>query len=51
MNYFLASAPFLLAAALLASPARADIPPPETQPCQGKAVGDACVYGDSGAKT
>ena len=48
MKSILASAPFLLAALLLASPARADVAPPETQPCVGKAAGAACVYNGNG---
>jgi len=44
------SLPFaiLLSALLLwALPARADIPPPETEPCVGKQVGAACTYNDA----
>lgn len=28
--------------------ARADVPPPETEPCVGKQAGDACTYNGSG---
>jgi hypothetical protein len=28
--------------------ARADVPPPDTQACSGKAAGDACTYGSAG---
>jgi len=48
MKFFLASAPFLFAAILFDAPARADMAPPETQPCVGKAAGDACVYDGNG---
>jgi hypothetical protein len=44
MKSFLASAPFLFVVMFAGSPARADMVPPETQPCVGKAAGDACVY-------
>ncbi len=50
MKSLLASAPFLLAALLLGSSARADVAPPETTPCQGKTAGTACVY-NNGAGT
>jgi len=33
---------------LLALPARADVTPPETQPCVGKQAGDACTLGAAG---
>ena len=46
MKCFLASVPILFAAVLLSAPARADVPPPETSPCVGKAAGAACVYND-----
>lgn len=32
----------------LAGTARADVPPPETQPCSGKQVGAACTYNGAG---
>ena len=32
----------------LSAHVRADIPPPDVEPCQGKAAGDACVYGTAG---
>jgi len=39
----------LLAAFLLSStPALADVPPPETEPCVGKAAGSACTYNGPG---
>jgi hypothetical protein len=47
MKFLLASAPFLLAALLLGSPARGDVAPPETQDCRTKAAGDACVYNNA----
>lgn len=47
MKCFLASVPILFAAVLLSAPARADVPPPETSPCVGKAAGAACVYNDA----
>jgi hypothetical protein len=45
---FLASALFLFSAMLFGASARADVAPPETQPCVGKAAGDACVYNGNG---
>jgi hypothetical protein len=48
MKRFLASTTFLCASALFASPSRADVAPPETQPCVGKATGAACVYNGNG---
>jgi hypothetical protein len=48
MKYFLACAPILFATLLAGASARADVAPPETEPCIGKAVGAACVYGGPG---
>jgi hypothetical protein len=48
MKSVLASAPILFAAVLLCGPARADITPPEVQPCQTKQAGDACLYNGAG---
>jgi hypothetical protein len=48
MKFTLASASLVALATLLATPARADVAPPETEPCQGKTTGDACVYNGSG---
>jgi len=47
MKYSLASATLLMTTLFLGVPARADVAPPEMQPCQGKAVGDACVYNNA----
>ena len=44
MKSILVSASILFAAILLGGPARADVAPPETADCQGKAAGAACVY-------
>lgn len=41
--------PLLAALLLLADPARADVPPPNTEDCSDKAAGDACET-DDGAK-
>ncbi|MBN2574895.1 MAG: hypothetical protein JXP73_10055 [Deltaproteobacteria bacterium] len=41
-------ATFFSAVLFLGNAARADVPPPETEPCVGKQVGDACVYNGSG---
>ncbi len=48
--------PILLALALLlplavAAPARADLPPPDSQGCQMKSIGDACAADDGSAHT
>lgn len=48
MKFLLALPPILFAAMLAGAPARADVAPPETSPCVGKAAGDACVYGGAG---
>lgn len=48
MKFLLASAPLFFAAMLSGAPARADVAPPETQPCVGKSAGDACVYNGNG---
>jgi hypothetical protein len=46
----LAAAVATLALALLAVPARADVPPPDAEPCLSKKVGDGCAYqGKSGS--
>ena len=42
------SAIFFAAVLLFGPPARADVLPPEVQPCNGKQVGDACTYNGSG---
>lgn len=41
--------PILLASTLclLALPARADLAPPETEPCQGKSIGTACTFNNA----
>jgi hypothetical protein len=40
---------FLVATSLVLGPqARADIPPPDVEPCSGKAAGAACTYGTAG---
>jgi hypothetical protein len=41
-------AAFSLTVLFLAPAARADVPPPETEPCVGKQVAEACVYNGSG---
>ena len=41
-------ATFSSAMFVFALAARADVPPPETEPCVGKQVGDACIYNGSG---
>jgi hypothetical protein len=48
MKSFLVCASFLFATLLVAAPTLADVAPPETQPCLGKAVGSACIYGGAG---
>jgi hypothetical protein len=48
MKILLASAPILFAAMLLGTAARADVAPPETEPCVGKAAGAACAYNGAG---
>ena len=48
MKTILASATFLCASVLFSSPSRADVAPPENQPCVGKAAGAACVYNGNG---
>jgi hypothetical protein len=30
------------------APARADVPPPDVEPCTGKQAGDPCTYGTAG---
>jgi hypothetical protein len=37
-----------LVTVVISAPLRADIPPADVEPCQGKAAGDACVYGTAG---
>ena len=49
MKSLLAQASLMAMAILLSPIARADVAPPETQPCQGKAAGDACVYNGDGS--
>jgi len=49
MKSLFASASLFALATLLAIPVRADLAPPETQPCQGKAAGAACNYNGAGA--
>ena len=48
MRSILASASILFAVAFFGATARADIPPPEVEPCQGKTAGTACVYNGAG---
>ena len=48
MKFLLASASLLVTSMLISLSARADLAPPETQPCLGKAAGDACVYNGAG---
>jgi MYXO-CTERM domain-containing protein len=33
---------------VISAPARADIPPPDVEPCTGKTAGAACTYGSAG---
>jgi cobalamin biosynthesis Mg chelatase CobN len=40
-----------VATLFVGSDARADVPPPETEPCLNKTAGAACVYGDGGTGT
>jgi hypothetical protein len=47
MKYSSSFAISLLAFLAFALPVRADVPPPETEPCVGKQVGDACTYKDA----
>ena len=47
MNYARAFAISLASLWFCAQPARADIPPPETEPCVGKQVGAACTYNNA----
>jgi len=48
MKSTLRLAPLLSAVCFVALPARADVAPPENEPCLGKAVGAACTYGIAG---
>jgi hypothetical protein len=47
MKYFLACAPILFATLLLGTPALADLAPPETSPCTGKAAGATCSFNNA----
>jgi hypothetical protein len=48
MKSLTSSAFVFCALSFLALPARADVAPPETQPCVSKAAGDACTYNGAG---
>jgi len=47
MKSFLVCAPILFAASLLSAPVRADLAPPETSPCVGKAAGATCSFNNA----
>ena len=48
MKSTLRPALLLSAVCFVALPARADVAPPENEPCLGKGVGAACTYGTAG---
>jgi hypothetical protein len=48
MKSTISSAVVFSAILLFGIPALADVAPPETEPCVGKQVGDACIYNGSG---